>query len=219
MEILAIALLRVPPQVEASSVPARIVPLDDAILLHTGQSFGEDPEELSSAVRELLGDELVDAHEDERGIFFIPSVAEPSARTYEGVIAEVADGGVWGPADVDTSPFGDMAAGSLGALLGGILQQMPSGVLESAAAAVRGQPGALEAASSQLKAAADSGGLDIAKLGAMLENSGIDMNAMQSLVGQMQSALQRDPAGTAALAEKLFNEKNAAEEAEEDPKR
>ena len=207
MEILALALLRIPPQaVTSSGTGGKIVALEDAVLLHTGASFATEPEELTRLVRDQLGDTLVDAHGDPRGIFYVPSVVRLSSRAYEAAIAEVADGGVWGPSRAEVSPFAAAAAGgSLGALLGNLLEQMPSSVLESAAAVARAQPGALEAASAQLKAAVEQpGALDLARLGAMLESSGIDMNAMQALVGQMQAALESDPARTAALAEQFF---------------
>ena len=32
-----------------------------------------------------------------RGVLFIPDVAAPQARSYAGVIAEVGEGGEWGP--------------------------------------------------------------------------------------------------------------------------
>jgi hypothetical protein len=207
MAISAIALLRIP---TPPSLGGRVTALDDGVLLDTQASFATDPDELSGIVRELLGKALASQHTDARGIFFIPSVAAPSARSYEGMIAEVGEGGVWGPLPSAISPLGAAmlggAGGGLGALLGSLMQQMPSGVLDSAAAAARGEPGAFEAASSQLQAAAGSGQLDVTRLGAMLENSGIDMAAMQQLMGEMQTALARDPAATAALAEKLFGQ-------------
>jgi hypothetical protein len=212
MAITALALLRIAPP--ATPVQgARITRLDDAILLHTQAEFGSDPEQLSRVVRERLGDAAVDAHTDPRGIFFIPSVASPSARTYDAVIAEVGEGGEWGPARVAVNALGAAAiggglGGGLGALLGSLLEQMPSGVLDSVSAAARGEPGAFEAASSQLRAAVEGedSKLDVASLGAMLENAGIDLNSMQALMGQVESALASDPERAAALAEQLFGE-------------
>jgi hypothetical protein len=176
------------------------------------------------------------------------------------VIAEVGEGGEWGPTRVAELPLGAAGAGgALGALLGSLLEQMPSSVLESVGAAARGQPGAFEAATSQLRAAVagsdelsslagklsggfaqaqlppqlaglaaeglDPSNLDMARLGAMLENSGIDLNAMQGLVSQLESALASNPEQTAALAEKLFganasgDEDNDEDDDDSSPKR
>jgi hypothetical protein len=263
MPITANALLRIEPLTPIPARAGRITRLDDCILLHTQADFSEEPASLSRTVREKLG-EVIDLHTDPRGIFFIPSVAKLSARTYDAALAEIAEGGEWGPLRAPELPFGAaaMGAGGLGALLGGLLEQMPPGVLESVGAAARGQPGAFEAATAQLRAAVEgssdlqnlagklagsdfqdlagklAGGnvqdlagklgasmpqgglppelaslanmnpkdLDMSKLSAMLEGSGIDMNAMQGLMSQMESALASDPAKAAALAEKLFGQ-------------
>jgi hypothetical protein len=218
MAITALALLRIAPP--ATPIQgARITRLDDAILLHTQADFGSDPAQLSQVVRKQLGDAAVDAHTDPRGIFFIPSVASPATRTYDAVIAEVGEGGEWGPARVAANALGAAAlGGGLGALLGSLLEQMPSGVLDSVSAAARGQPGAFEAASSQLRAAVEGedSKLDVASLGAMLENAGIDLNSMQALMGQVESALASDPERAAALAEQLFGEGADLDEDEDD---
>ncbi|HKU43411.1 MAG TPA: hypothetical protein VJR89_34855 [Polyangiales bacterium] len=222
MPLTAIALLRIS---TAPNVPsAQVTALDDGFLLDTGAPFATDPDELSELVHEQLGAELAAQHWDDRGVFFLPSVAAPSARSYEGVIAEVADGGVWGPAPSAGLPLGAaLGGGALGALLGNLMRQMPSGVLEQVGAAARGQPGAFEQATSQLRAAVSSSGelqemagkLDLNQLGSMLQGSGIDMNAMQQLVGEVQTALAKDPAATAALAEKLFGARVADDEDDE----
>ena len=215
MAITAIALLRIAPP--AKPAPgARITPLEDAILLHTKADFGTEPVALSRVVRELLGD-AIDGHADSRGILFIPSVAAPAARTYDAVVAEVGEGGEWGPVRAAASPLGAAAlGGGLGALLGSLLEQMPSGVLDSVGAAARGEPGALDAATSQLKAAVEGGDtqLDVANLGAMLESAGIDMNSMSALMGQMESMLASDPEKAAALAEQFFG--SAGDDEDED---
>ncbi|HET6332557.1 MAG TPA: hypothetical protein VFG30_05060 [Polyangiales bacterium] len=250
MGITAIALLRIEPPAGLAGQAGRVTRLDDGVLLHTQADFSNEPADLSRIVREQVGAAL-DSHTDPRGIFFIPSVATPTSRTYDAVIAEVGEGGEWGPVRVPELPLGAaVGGGALGALLGSLLEQMPSSVLESVGAAARGQPGAFEAATSQLRAAVsgsndlsnlasqltggrsqaglppqlaglasadlDPSNLDLSKLGAMLENSGIDMNAMQHLVSQVESALASDPERAAALAEKLFGA--SADEDEDDDK-
>jgi hypothetical protein len=210
MGISAIALLRLGPDTRLTAAPARVKVLDDAILLDTQADFAKSPEDLTRIVRQQVGDAIDREHTDARGIFFVPNVAAPTSRTYAGVIEEVGEGGVWGPLRVAASPLtAAMAGGSLGALLGGLLEQMPSSVLESVGAAARGQSGAFEAASAQLQAtlaknSGDPNALNVANLGAMLESSGIDLNAMQALVSQVGAALEQDPARAAALAEQLF---------------
>src|SRR5262245_11272657 len=152
MPLTAIALLRIStvPTVDASKLTA----LDDGFLLDTGAPFSTDPDDLSDLVHSQLGPDLASQHSDPRGLFFLPSVASPAARSYEGVISEIADGGVWGPAPSPGLPLGAaLGGGALGALLGNLMQQMPSGVLEQVGAAARGEPGAFEAAASQLQAA------------------------------------------------------------------
>jgi hypothetical protein len=219
MAITAIALLRIAPPAEPAP-GARITPLEDAILLHTKAGFGSDPAALSRIVREQLGD-AVDQHTDARGILFIPSVAAPTARTYDAVVDEVGEGGQWGPVRVASAQVLGAAAmgGGLGALLGSLLEQMPSGVLDSVTAAARGEPGAFEAATSQLKAAGDEGQLDVANLESMLANAGIELNSMSALMGQMESMLANDPEKAAALAEQFFgavDEEEVEEDEEED---
>jgi hypothetical protein len=190
MGISAIALLRLrtlSPQAD-ETLPAKA--LDDAILLDTRASFASEPAELSRIVRAQLGDARLAEHFDSRGIFFIPDVASPSARTYAGVIEEVAEGGVWGPLRSDDSPLGAGSAAGLGALLGGLLEQMPPSLLQSVGDAARGQPGALEAASAQLRTAL-SGSSELSGLVAQLAGA-FDPHASAAAEGF-------DPAAVAGL--------------------
>lgn len=78
------------------ALPARlhVQKLKDATLVHTGVGFGGNLEMLAYGVRTSVGDAL-DAHDDPRGIFVLPDVAEPKADTYEGVIAEIGEAGEW----------------------------------------------------------------------------------------------------------------------------
>jgi len=100
--------------------------LKDATLVHTGVGFGGDLDMLAYAVRTSVGDAL-DAHDDPRGIFVLPDVAEPKADTYEGVIAEIGEAGEWVqkmaagevPATLDAAP-----AGSFEALMGQAMQAL-----------------------------------------------------------------------------------------------
>lgn len=70
---------------------------DGAVLVHTFQPFSVF-EESPSEVREWLsqfGDALPEVHEDARGLLFFPDTCEPEGRTYDAVVKEVADAGVW----------------------------------------------------------------------------------------------------------------------------
>lgn len=151
MAIAAIALLRIDDFSLPPGSALRIDSLDDAILLHTGASFGSEPEALTESVRTLLGDALAARHKDPRGIFFLPDVARPRGRTYDAVLEEIGEAGVWGPCSDDEGDLEDLAGdGGLGALLGGLLQQLPSPVLAAASAAAQGDTSALEDVSAQL---------------------------------------------------------------------
>lgn len=211
MGISALALLRLrePSALDVSSL--QVTPLDDAVLLHTHASFANEPEDLSETVFELVGPGYRAAHDDLRGIFFVPDVAMPKARTYDGVIEEIGEGGVWGPLPGESGQPGELASSAaLGALLGGILQQMPQSVLDSVGDAARGKPGAFEDAASQMHAAM-GGNAGLQQLSSMLQNSGVDL---QKLVGQVESALASDPTRTADLVERLFEGANADDDGE-----
>jgi len=68
--------------------------LRDGALVHTHLSFFDDREEMSAAVLFTLGT-AIDRHRDARGLFVFPDVIELQAKSYEQVIAEVGEGGVW----------------------------------------------------------------------------------------------------------------------------
>lgn len=100
--------------------------LDDAVLVHTGVGFGGNLEMLAYGVRTSVGDAL-DAHDDPRGVFVLPDVAEPKATTYEGVIAEIGEAGEWiekmGAGEVPAQ-LADAPAGSFEAMIGQAMQAL-----------------------------------------------------------------------------------------------
>lgn len=49
-----------------------------------------------------FGDALSELHTDPRDVFFYPDIAEPTARTYEAVIRELRQTGIWVPARIMT---------------------------------------------------------------------------------------------------------------------
>jgi len=173
MTIHAIALLRVSKEALPEAVRARATSLDDGLLLATDTSFADDPEELSVAVRALAGPAVESQHRDPRGILFVPSVVTPAATSYEAVVEEIGEGGVWGPL-VDAL---ELPAGPEGfqALLGNLLGQLPSSLLAAANAAAQGQPGAFEAMGAQLQGILGNGDSLANLFGAQTDTGGVPM--------------------------------------------
>jgi hypothetical protein len=68
--------------------------LQDAALVTTPHRFGDDDEALTDLLWDVFGDDLAD-HDDDRGIFVLPSVATPHGDTYERVLDEMGTLGVW----------------------------------------------------------------------------------------------------------------------------
>jgi len=68
--------------------------LQDAAFVETSLPFGEDDEALTDLLWDVLGDDLAD-HDDDRGIFVLPSVARTRGHTYELVVDEVGEVGEW----------------------------------------------------------------------------------------------------------------------------
>jgi hypothetical protein len=220
MPINAICLFKLPSLPLPTSGPVRAEALEDCVLLHTTLDFADDPEDVSGAVRSLIGEPLASQHEDARGLFVIPSVALPRARSYEAVIEEVAEGGVWAPWDaedaVEVMPLGAAGGGDLSALLGSMLGQMPDGMLAQAAASLREDPGALQQAAAQLPGLLQNpdalnelfqqGGSQMPELASMLRTMGVDLSGtdISQLTQGLQAELSRDPSRLLAMAESLF---------------
>jgi hypothetical protein len=212
MDITAIALLRIETLEIAAGTAARVEPLQDAVLLHTGRSFSEDPLVLSNHVRALIG-AAASQHQAARGVFYIPDVAVPKARTYDAVLDEVGEGGFWGPAiGAGLELPGALDAGTLGAMLG----QIPSSMLDAVSEITRRDPGALQAASAQLSALIGQSGAS--GVGQLLSGAGIDLSgsALSELVAGMQQELAKDPTRLAGLAEQLLGGKPASGDADDD---
>ncbi len=139
-------------------LPARlqVVKLDDATLVHTGVAFGGDVEMLAYGVRTSVGDAL-DRHDDPRGVFVMPDIAKPGARTYEGVIAEVGEAGEWVPMmSAGDVPSGLLEApdGSFAAMMGQAMQALGgANMAEIQRALASGDYSALEKMQAQMAAA------------------------------------------------------------------
>jgi len=86
---------------------------DGAMLVFTFQPFEvfeQHPDEAQNWLAQF-GDALPDVHDDPRGLLFFPDTCEPESTTYDAVVTEVGDRGVWIPVLVDeTSESGDEEA-------------------------------------------------------------------------------------------------------------
>lgn len=74
--------------------PVRAVPIEDGVHLHLAVPFDTPPRELGLLLRQLLG-ASADAHSDPRGVYVYPDIARSDATTYEGVVADLGEGGMW----------------------------------------------------------------------------------------------------------------------------
>jgi len=186
MPIEALALLRL----QTLHTSARLERLDDALIVHTGASFATEPEQLAEALAGLVGQAALAQHDDPRGILFIPDVAAPQARSYDAVVEEVGEGGVWAAPALFRSRAEEPRASTasyeqapdFGALLGNVLAQLPPSLLSAASAAAQGDRGALDAVSAQMQAL----------LGSSPE--------LQQLAGQLGGMLGQTAPGAAAPA-------------------
>ncbi len=195
MPIQAIALLRVRALSPAPESGLRVEPLEDAALVHTGEDFASEPAALTIQLYASLGAELESEHDDPRGIFYFPEVAAPKARTYEGVIEEVGEGGMWGPLPSALETDG---AGGFEGLFGQLLGQLPNSLLGAATAAAQGDASALQAMTREVQAL----------MGSSSEFRGL-AEQLAGALGQPGSplgALPSDPRALERIAEQLFGQ-------------
>lgn len=226
MPITALALLRI----AQPETPHRVDVLSDGVLVHTTSAFSSDPEELTMALATALG-EAVFAHDDPRGIFFVPSVAAPKATSYDALIAEVGEGGVWGPSPIQIAE--SVQQTDFGALLGSMLSQLPPSLMSSAQAALGGDSDALGAMTSQLQAMLGSSpalaglaeqvgelmaqqpqnkpaGEELAALDQLMAGFGAseaDQSSLREMVLNMQHDLMSDPSKLEQLTRQMLAEK------------
>jgi hypothetical protein len=221
MPITALALLRI----EKPATSNRVDTLSDAVILHTQLDFASDPEDLSVSLAAELGQALF-SHEDPRGIFFIPSVAAPKGTSYDAVIEEVGEGGVWGPSPAQLAQ--SMQETDYGELLGGMLAQLPPSLMSSAQAALSGDRDALGAMTSQLQAMLSGSpalaglaqqlteqrepqaGEQLAALDQVFASFGAseaEQSSLREMVMNMQTELMNDPSKLDQIAQQLFGNK------------
>ncbi|MFT3927198.1 MAG: hypothetical protein QM778_31925 [Myxococcales bacterium] len=209
MSITAVILLKVDSCSPAPQSGMRADLLEDAALLHTGLPFASEPDELLERVRAAVGDDLLAEHEDPRGLFVMPDVAAPRARSYLDVIDEVGEGGSWLPLEQASSYGLPDGLGALGAVLGSMLQNMPESVLEAASAAARGDLAAFSQVSDQVASLMGHGseGVSLASLARLMgDGRALDPSspAFQQILHTLEGELERNPEQVARIAEQFF---------------
>ncbi|APR87415.1 hypothetical protein A7982_12764 [Minicystis rosea] len=238
MGIDAVALLR---GTELEISPRLLVrKLADGLLVHTGVRFGGAPDELGLALRGILGSAL-EAHQDARGVFVLPDVAEPRAQTYEGVIAEIGEAGEWAPIVASgyvPARFAEAPEGSLEGVMGQVMAALGGGVLEemqralatgdmAAMAKVQeklvsalGGEEQLEAINQQLLAAAQAEApLDpFDRMPIDTEEIDFESPDMADLMKQVEQQLAADPERRAAL-EKMLRGTGDEDAGDDSPKK
>ena len=118
-----------------------IRPLDDgSALIFTGLRFHDDDMEFSIRcwLAEHFGDMLARVHDDPRGVFTVPDICEPKARTYDGVIEELGRAGRFIHPAPPTDEEHEQRARAL--------EEFSAGMDSVRAAAASGDPAALEVA-------------------------------------------------------------------------
>jgi hypothetical protein len=223
MPITALALLRI----AQPATHLRVQALSDSVIVHTELDFAAEPAQLSIALADQLGEPLRE-HQDPRGILFIPSVAAPTGGSYQAVVAEVGEGGVWGPLPLELSTD-SVQQSDFGDLLGSMLAQLPPSLLASAQAAASGDRAALGAMGAQVQSllggAPELSGLTQQLSGLMAHTAppvGAELDALEQMfsgfgaseaaqsslremVLGMQAELMRDPSKLETLAKQLFS--------------
>lgn len=237
MTIDALALLQIPHTLLPEEKVLRAI-ADDSVLVRVGVPFAAEPDELVDALYDTFG-ELLDEHDDVRGVLIIPHVANPRAGTYEGIIEEVGEGGTWVELDDDSADLGALMGEVMGMIGPDTMAQLQRAMLSGDPAAGsevqakldqllsgsgRGELGmALEA----MKGPVPGGGsalpnlptdLDMSQLQAMMKDLPFDMNSpeVQSAVNQMAEQLQNNPELLQRLGSQLFGAMGANDEEEGD---
>ncbi len=93
----------------ANGEPFEIVAVDDATVVRLGISIASEPEELAARLEALLG-ELLDAHDDARGVPIYPSSHALAATSWDAAIEELGEAADWVSLDAGPGGIGDMLA-------------------------------------------------------------------------------------------------------------
>ncbi len=89
--------------VGASGRPYTFGFADDCAILSLEEPFGGDLASMGHLVRAALGD-LLDEHDDERGVLVFPDMVKPKETRYDAIIVEVGELGEWAPNVADAVP-------------------------------------------------------------------------------------------------------------------
>jgi hypothetical protein len=92
---------------------------DGTYLVHTFQPFDvflQNPDEALNWL-EQFGDALPECHDDPRGLLFFPDDLEPDATSYDAIIAEVADQGLFVPILEPMMPIQNMTSYDAGKMI------------------------------------------------------------------------------------------------------
>lgn len=135
MSLDAVALLRIPSFQPPDDLDVR--ELDDGFLLFLDVPFEDDPDAILDAIVEAVGDAIAE-HDDEQGVFVFPDAAEPEeASTYEQVLAEVGDAGMYiGPDDDDDDAMPIDMTKAAESVIGQMFEALGAGSMQDLARAL-----------------------------------------------------------------------------------
>lgn len=131
MSVDAFAILKieklVTPRDETLGVPLPVRHHGDASIVSTWTRYGAlTPDEFSLALRKIFG-EVIDAHDDARGILFFPDVCEYRGHEYRTIVEELEPSGFWAPkVGIDHVPvrYTNAEPGSHDALVREMIERM-----------------------------------------------------------------------------------------------
>jgi hypothetical protein len=238
MSIDAIALVRIPGWTPDPQLFA--IALEDAFLVPTTAPFASEPDELGLALRHRLGD-VLDRHDDPRGVFMIPDVASPRGKTYAAVVDEIGEAGTWAPIVAGEhlpDRYANAAPGSFEALAGQLMSAIGGGTIaELQRAMMTGDAEAFGRAQQQMMEAiakvgdpeeiarslaaalpvAQGPGAPLADTNLPMDLGAVDLDSpdFQALLAQAEADLAGDPERRAALDELLRGAGDEGDEVEE----
>lgn len=221
MSLEAVAAIKVPAaDVKAALQTSEhsVATLEGGAVVYLGAKLTEaSPQELAGRLRQLLGD-LLDRHDDPRGVPVFPASYTPEATTYDALVKELGEAADWIPLaeePADDDPMAAMAGllGGAGVDLGALQQQMASGdpnaLMESAMQLAEQLAASGKLGEVQQAVAGMMGGMDPQQ---MLAQSGIDLADLERQITSM------DPATLERLGVSPEHMQRALEEAGGDPR-
>lgn len=214
MSMQAAAIVRIDAQsvraalASAGEEKVRIEALDDATIVDLGIGLGSEPEELAARLRALLGD-VLDAHEDPRGVPVYPSTYSLQARAWDAAVEELGEAADW----VKVAEGGAMAADVANVLSAFGLD--PSDVAQMEKAFTGGEDGDVFAAA--VRAAREMAERGVFKdLAERMRSMGVEQDAQKALeragADARLAGMGLDLEALAAEAQRMLDENPALEE-------